>query len=475
MTVTAAAAAERMSTLDAEFFFAEHANVPMHIGSVAVFDGPAPSREDLMRLLEAKLPRVPRYRQVVRAAPLQLLRPVWADDQEFSIRHHIRHAHVPAPGGPDQLRTVASRLFAMPLDRHRPLWEGWLLDGLEGGRWAILSKIHHCMADGIGGNDLMAQIFSTDPAEPLPEVTRWDPAPPPSLAELATDDLRDAMTWPIRGLAAAPGLLRRVAADDLRSYGHGLGQLVRDLTEPSADSLNGPIGPRRRWAWTTAELAELKRIRAARGTTVNDVVLAAVTRAFRDLLDERGELTERMVVRSLVPVSVRGPGEDGAITNRVSAVLANLPVGEPDPLQRLRLLQREMDGLKHTHQAAGAEALTGLLGLVLGVAPAWLALGTRVAYQTPQLLVQTVTTNVPGPRQPLYVLGRRLTALHPYVPIGNAVRVSVAILSYVNTISFGVTADYDSSPDLDFFTLGIQRGLAELTGPPARVASRPER
>jgi diacylglycerol O-acyltransferase / wax synthase len=170
-------------------------------------------------------------------------------------------------------------------------------------------------------------------------------------------------------------------------------------------------------------------------------------------------------------VSVRGPGEDGAITNRVSAVLANLPVGEPDPLQRLRLLQREMDGLKHTRQAAGAEALTGLLGLVLGVAPAWLALGTRVAYQTPQLLVQTVTTNVPGPRQPLYVLGRRLTALHPYVPIGNAVRVSVAILSYVNTVSFGVTADYDSSPDLDFFTRGIQRGLAELTGPPARVAS----
>jgi diacylglycerol O-acyltransferase / wax synthase len=279
------------------------------------------------------------------------------------------------------------------------------------------------------------------------------------------------MTWPIRRLAAAPGLLRRVAADDLRSYGHGLGQLVRDLTEPSADSLNGPIGPRRRWAWTTAELAELKRIRAARGTTVNDVVLAAVTRAFRDLLYERGELTERMVVRSLVPVSVRGPGEDGAITNRVSAVLANLPVGEPDPLRRLRLLQREMDGLKHTRQAAGAEALTGWLGLVLGAAPAWLALGTRVAYRTPQLLVQTVTTNVPGPRQPLYVLGRRLTALHPYVPIGNAVRVSVAILSYVDTVSFGVTADYDSSPDLDFFSRGIQRGLAELTGPPARVAS----
>jgi len=468
MTVPApAAAAERMSALDAEFFFAEHANVPLHIGSVAVFDGPAPSREDLMRLFEAKLPRVPRYRQVVRAAPLQLLRPVWADDQEFSIRHHIRYTQVPAPGGPDQLRAVASRLFARPLDRRRPLWEEWLLDGLDGGRWALLSKIHHCMVDGVGGNDLMAQIFSTDPAEPLPAVARWDPAPPPSLAELVTEDLRDAMTQPLRRLAAAPGLLHRIAADDLRDYGQGLGQLVRALTEPAADSLNGPVGPRRRWAWTTAELAELKRIRAARGATINDVVLAAITRGFRDLLSGRGELTGRMVVRTVVPVSVRGQDEAGAVTNRVSAVLANLPVGEPDPFRRLSLIQREMDGLKHTHQAFSAEALTGLVGLVLGSAPAWLAFGTQAAFRTPQLLVQSVTTNVPGPRRPLYVLGRRLTALHPYVPIGSTVRISVAILSYAGTVSFGVTADYDFSLDLDAFTEGIQRGLAELTTPDA--------
>jgi diacylglycerol O-acyltransferase / wax synthase len=176
------AAAERMSTLDAEFFFAEQGNVPLHIGSVAVFDGPAPSRQDLMRLFEAKLPLVPRYRQVVRAAPFQLLRPVWADDQEFSIRHHIRHTRVPAPGGSEQLRAVASKLFARPLDRHRPLWEEWLLTGLADGRWALVSKIHHCMVDGVGGNDLMAQIFSTDPGEHLPGAAHWDPAPAPSLA-----------------------------------------------------------------------------------------------------------------------------------------------------------------------------------------------------------------------------------------------------------------------------------------------------
>jgi diacylglycerol O-acyltransferase / wax synthase len=342
-------------------------------------------------------------------------------------------------------------------------------------RWAIVSKIHHCMVDGVGGNDLMALIFATDPGERPPAVVPWVPAPRPSLAGQAAGDLSHAVTWPFGWLAGAPGRLRRAAVTDLREYGRGLGQITRDLAEPSADFLNGPIGPRRRWTWTTVDLAELKQIRAAHGATINDVVLAAITRGFRDLLDERHQLTDRMVVRSLVPVSVRGPDEAGAVTNRVSAVLANLPVSEPDPLRRLSLIQREMDGLKQTHQAASADVFTGLLGLVLGAAPGWLAFGTKVAFRTPQLLVQTVTTNVPGPRCPLYVLGRRLTALHPYVPIGDSVRISVAILSYVDTVSFGVTADYDSSADLSVFTEGIECGLAELkqVGIDQRRAHRP--
>jgi hypothetical protein len=332
---------DRMSTLDAEFLYAEHENVPMHIGSVAVFDGPAPTREALMRLFEAKLPRVRRYRQVVRTAPFQLFRPVWVDDDQFAIRHHVRQATVPAPGGPEQLRAVAARLFALRLDRSRPLWEECLLDGLEGGRWAILSKIHHCMVDGIGGNDLMALVFDTDPDERLPEPAGWVPGPRPSLAGLAADDLRDAITWPLRRLAAAPGLLRQAKRQEVLDYGRGLSASARRLAEPSAAFLNGPIGPRRQWMWTT-------------------------------------------------------------------------------------------------HQAVSAEILTGMLGFA---APMWLALGTQAAFRVRQPLVQTVTTNVPGPRTPLYVLGRRMTALHPYVPIGNAVRISVAILSYLDTVSFGVTAE----------------------------------
>jgi len=455
----------RMSTLDAEFFYAEHDNMPMHIGSVAVFDGPSPTREDLMRLFEAKLPRVPRYRQVVRTVPFQLFRPAWADDRNFAIRHHVSQATVPAPGGPEQLRAAAARLFALRLDRSRPLWEEWLLDGLEGGRWAILSKIHHCMVDGIGGNDLMALVFDNSPDERLPEPAAWVPASWPSLAGLTADDLRDAITGPLRRLAAAPGLFRQAKRADVLAYGRGLGASTRRLAAPSAGFLNGPIGPDRRWTWTTASLAELKQIRATHGGTINDVVLAAITAAFRDLLAERQKLTEGLVVRSLVPVSVRGPDEAGAITNRVSAVLANLPAGEPDPLRRLSLIRQEMGNLKDTHQAAGAEILTGMLGFA---APMWLALGTQAAFRTRQPLVQTVTTNVPGPRAPLYVLGRQLTALHPYVPIGNAVRLSVAILSYVDTVSFGVTADADCFADLDVFTAGIRRGLAELSGRAAR-------
>jgi diacylglycerol O-acyltransferase len=311
----------RMSTLDAEFFFAEHDNVPMHMGSVAVFDGPAPAYTDVLRLFASKLPRVPRYRQVVRTVPGQLLRPVWTDDEHFTIRHQVHHATVPAPGDDEQLRAVAAKLFARRLDLSRPLWEEWFLDGLEGGRWAILSKVHHCMADGIGGNDLMTLVFDTDPQARPPEEVKWTPAPGPSLADRAADQLRDALTWPARQLAATSGQLRRAKPRDLLDFGLGLGESARRLAEPSAGFLNGPIGPRRRWAWTTTSLDGLKQIRKAHGGTVNDVVLAVIAGAFRDLLAERDKLADGLVVRSLVPVSTRGPDETGVVTNLVSAVL----------------------------------------------------------------------------------------------------------------------------------------------------------
>lgn len=452
---------ERMSTLDAGFFYVEHDNVPMHLGSLALFEGPPPSYEELTRLIAAKLPLVPRYRQVVRTMPLEVLRPMWVDDGHFEISHHVRHAMVPAPGGKRQLRELAARIFAAPLDRTRPLWEGWLLDGLKEGRWAILSKVHHCVVDGIGGNDLMTAVFDLDPDAECPAPAVWVPEPEPAMLDLMAANLRDAVAGSARQLSALSGWLGQPMppAGEILEYGRGLAAGARRLTVPSASSLNGPIGPNRRWAWAAAPLAEVKEIRSAHGGTVNDVLLAAITRGFRDLLEKRGELEDGLVVRSLVPVSVRRQDEQGMITNRVSAVLANLPAGEPDPLRRLEMIREQMDEIKSTSQAVGAEVLTGMLGFAV---PTLLAFGSRAAFQLPQPLVQTVTTNVPGPRLPLYLLGRRLQRIYPYVPIGDNVRISVAIFSYLERFSFGITADHDAVPDLNVLVKGIRAGLAEL-------------
>jgi diacylglycerol O-acyltransferase / wax synthase len=453
---------ERMSTLDAGFFFVEHTNVPMHLGALAVFEGPAPSYQQLTELYAAKLSRVPRYRQVVRTVPMQVLRPAWADDEHFEVGYHLRRAVVPQPGQAWQLRRLAEQIYAQPLDRSRPLWEAWLLEGIQAGRWAILNKIHHCVVDGIGGTDLMAEIFDLSPdagpsAQPiageLPEETA-------SVGAMATS-IGAAVTWPLRLLAGAPGQVRQQlpAGDDLAAFTQGLTRGARRLAAPSAACLNGPAGRHRRWAWATASLSRVKAIRSELGGTVNDVLLAAITRGFRDLLIERGELAAGLVVRSLVPVSVRSEDERGVTTNRLSAVLANLPVAEADPIQRLRLVRDQMNEIKDTHQGAGAELLIKMLRFA---PPTLLEVGSRAAFQLPQPLVQTVTTNVPGPQFPLYVLGRQMVEAHPYVPIGGNVRLAIAIFSYLGRISFGITADSSAAADLDILAHGIRRGLAEL-------------
>src|SRR5215470_18946782 len=253
---------ERMSTLDAGFFFAEHTNVPMHLGALAVFDGPAPSRQELAELYAAKLSEVPRYRQVVRTAPLQIFHPVWADDEHFDIGCHIRHAKVPKPGRAPELHDLAGQIYARPLDRGRPLWEAWLLDGIEIGRWAILSKVHHCMVDGIGGADLMTAVFDLHPdPEPPGKPAGWQLEPRPSLACMLAGGLRDALTWPLQALGGVPGLIRQrlPGLGELAAFTDGLTSGLRRLTAPSASCLNGPIGPDRRWASTTASLSMVKQ------------------------------------------------------------------------------------------------------------------------------------------------------------------------------------------------------------------------
>jgi diacylglycerol O-acyltransferase / wax synthase len=443
---------ERMSTLDAGFYLVDHCNVPMHLGSVAVFDGPAPQLAELVRLYAARLAGLPRYRQVVRSRPLQLLRPAWVSDADFGIWDHVRYAKVASPGGDAELGDLASRVFAEPLDPRKPLWEAWLLDGLAGGRWAVLSKVHHCMVDGVGGSDLMTVIFGTEP-EPARGCLAAEP-------DGRDDGPGEAVAWPVRQMAAAAGslLTQLPGLPDVICYGRGLARGARRLAVPSMSSLNGPAGPRRRWAWTSASLDDARQIRASLGGSVNDVVLAAVTGSFRRLLHE-AELTPGVVIRSLVPVSLRTATQAGAITNRLSAVLVNLPVGEAELRARLELIRAQTGDLKRTHQAAGPELL---LAMLAPVAPPVLALGLRAAFRVPQPLVQTVTTNVPGPRTPLSALGRPMIAAYPYAPIGGNVRVSVAIYSYLDKLYFGITSDHDAVTDPAALTTGIDQEMAAL-------------
>jgi len=468
---------ERMSTLDAGFYFMEDENVPMHVGSVAVFEGPAPAYGDLVRLLVAKLPRVPRYRQRVRTLPLHLGRPGWVDDEHFQILYHVRHTAVPKPGGEQELRNLAGRVFAQRLDMAKPLWEMWLVEGLQDGRWAVISKVHHCMVDGVAGMDLATILLEMTPDFEQPAPQPWTPEPPPSLTEQLVGGVRDAVVAPLQQLAGLPALARNLPTSrELLDFGRGLPGSLRRLASPAARGLNGRPGPHRRWEWVHANLREVKAIRSAFGGTVNDVVLAAVSSGFRDLIDGRGQLSDGQVVRSLVPVSVRAPSERGTLNNRVSALLVNLPVGEPNPLLRLEALRAQMDDLKSSRQAIGAQALTELAGFA---APTLLAMGSRLAFRFPQALMQTVTTNVPGPRFPLYMLGKKLVEIYPYVPIAANLRISIGIFSYLDQLNFGINADFDSEPDIAVLSKGIRAGFDELLAlaapePPA-VAEAPAR
>jgi WS/DGAT/MGAT family acyltransferase len=468
---------DRMSALDAGFFYAESVNTPMHVGSVAVFEGPAPTYGDVVRLLLSKLPLVPRYRQRVRPVPMQLGRPLWVDDPHFQILYHVRHTAVPGPGSDEQLRNLAGRVLGQRLDMAKPLWELWLVEGLADNRWAIISKVHHCMVDGVAGTDLMELMFDLDPDATHDAPQDWTPQRTPSSLSLMAGAVSETVAHPLQQLASMPSLGTAVRAakslaDSSRTLAQTVPSLAKQAITPTARSLNGPIGPHRRWAWTDGKFAEFKAVRTALGGTVNDVVLTAITAGFRDLLEGRGELSsEKLVVRSMVPVSVRQADERGSLNNQVSAVFVDLPVGEPDPVARLNSLRGQMDEYKKAMQAVDARSIISMGNFV---APTLLSLGVRAALQAGQLWCQAVTTNVPGPRVPLYVLGRRMCSANAYVPIAGGTRCSIGIFSYLNTMTFGINADFDGYPDIDILSGGIRRGIEELLAIAAKQTNAKE-
>lgn len=460
---------QRLSPLDASFLHMEDDTSSMHIASTAIFEGPPPAHEDIVRMVAGKLPLVPRYRQKVRFVPFELGRPVWVDDVHFNLEYHVRHTALPKPGSDEQLRNLVGRVMSQRLDRAKPLWEMWVVEGLEDGHWALISKSHHAMVDGVSGTDLLAVMLDSEPEPVRSDPPPWHPAPEVSEAEFVGMAVAERMLSPYEALRSARALVirpRRLAREVIANA-RGLASLSQLLTPTTATSLNGPIGPHRRYTWSRAQVSDVKVVRAALGGTLNDVVLAAITQGFRELLLSRGEPVEGRTVRTMVPVSVRKADQKGSYDNRVSAMFAELPVGLEDPVERLRSISAQLKGLKESQQAVAGETLTSLAGFA---PPALLAAGTRVAARMPQRNLNTVTTNVPGPRVQLYAAGRKMLEAFPYVPLAGSIRIGVAIFSYLDSLNFGITGDYDSNPDLDVLAAGICAGLGDLQKAAREVA-----
>jgi WS/DGAT/MGAT family acyltransferase len=454
---------ETMSPLDASFLHIEDAVTHMHIGSVGIFEGPPPGPGEVKDAIAARLPLVPRYRQKVRFVPFTLGRPVWVDDPYFNLDYHVRRTALPSPGGDDELRNLVGRVMSQQLDRNKPLWELWVAEGLDSGRWALISKTHHCMVDGVSATDLLSVILSSDRETETKPPGRWHPEREPNSLNLVTHSLSGRAASPYEATRTALAAVRgpRRVAKKAVDTGRGLANFRTLLAPGATSSLNGPIGPHRRWDWARARLSDIKRIREQHGGTVNDVVLAVITRGFRELLLSRGESVSDKVIRTMVPVSVRAEEERGTYNNKVSAMFAELPIGLEDPDERLLAVHQQMQDLKQSGQAVAAERLTALSGF----APAMLlALAGRVGTRLPQTAVNTVTTNVPGPQKPLYLVGRRMLEAFPFVPLGGHVRVGIAIFSYDGGINFGVTGDRDTADDIDVLCRGIEGGVAELLG-----------
>jgi WS/DGAT/MGAT family acyltransferase len=453
---------DRLSAVDASFLAQERANSHMHVGAVLIFEGPAPAYEDFLDHIRSRLHLVPRYRHKLAFPPLETGRPIWIDDPRFNLSYHVRHTALPQPGSEDQLRALAARIHSQRLDRAKPLWETWLVQGLEGGRFALISKSHHALVDGISGVDLMTVLFDTTPVpQAAPhEDEPWVAAPEPSGVALAARGLRGLTRLPFELAGGALSAATRPAdsLDKLREALEGIGEVAwAGLNPAPATPLNVPIGPHRRLAFVRNDLDQFKLVKNALGGTVNDVVLTVVAGGLRTWLRSRGVRTEGLELRALVPVSVRGSHQRGELGNRIVVMRGPLPVYVADPTARLRVVRQAMDGLKDSKQAVGAEVITGLEALA---PPTILAQASRLQFST--RLFNLLVTNVPGPQFPLYVLGRGLEDLFPIAFLPENQALAIAVMSYNGRMDFGLLGDYDAMADLDDLGQALRDSLSEL-------------
>jgi WS/DGAT/MGAT family acyltransferase len=465
---------DRLSPLDASFLFAEDRTRAMHVGGVMTFAPPAGGfdLDAFAALIGRRLALVPRYRQKVREVPGHLGLPVWVDDPDFDLDYHVRRSALPRPGSDEQLRALVGRLIARRLDRSRPLWEIYLVEGLSGGRFAVVTKTHHAMVDGLASMDIGALLLDTTPEPRETDAEEWHPATEPSALELATDAVLEAWRQPrtVFDVMARAGADAREAVAGLERAVATLTTLASATSGRPVHPLNAVTGEQRRFATAATTLADHRAVRAARGGTVNDVVLAVVTGALRRWMMTRGEpLTAGAAVRALVPVSVRGRrGDDRtaggggaapAVGNSLSAYFVELPVGEDDPLRRLEAVSAAMAAHKAAGQAVGAATLIRLAGLA---PPTLHSLGVRLASQFSSQVYNVLVTNVPGPPRPLYARGARMLDMYPVVPLAGGQAVSIGITSYDGGMHYGLTADRDAVPDVDVLACALTEALAEL-------------
>ncbi len=456
---------ERLTALDVSFLYLEEPTTPMHVGGLAVFEPPDEGfdYDRLVALIEQRISLVPRYRQKIKWVPGHLANPVWVDDATFDIAFHVRRSALPRPGSEAQLRELVGRLMSRRLDRHRPLWEIYLVEGLQGGRIGVITKTHHALVDGVSAVDIGQVILDVTPTPREVPEDLWMPAPSPSGPGMVVDAVTELVRRPTAVVDTVRMGILDVRATASRVVGAlgGLAAAARVAVRPAPDSpLNVSIGEQRRFGIARTDLDDYKRVRKAHGGTVNDVVLTAVAGALRSWLLSRGEsVTGKSTIRAMVPVSVRAEHQQGALGNRVSSYLVDLPVGEPNPIVRLSQVSYAMKAHKESGQSVAADALVALSGFA---PPTLHSLGARVANGVTRRLFNVVVTNVPGPQFPLYAAGAQMVEMFPVVPLAKGQALSVGLTSYNGRVYYGLNADRDALPDVEVIGSLIEESLAEL-------------
>lgn len=451
---------DRLSAIDASFLLQEGPTSHAHVGGVVLVAGPAPSRHDLRRRVASRLDFMPRYRHRLAHGVFDRARPVWVDDPGFDLDHHVRHMLLAAPARRRQLERAVANLFGLPLDRSRPLWEIWMIEGLQDDALAMVFKVHHAMADGSAGIDLLTLLCDADSAEPG-SMGGWSPQRTPGSAELTTRAVRGGLGAVAR--LAAAGHAARPSSSALAQavpVGRGAAGLLRGLLRtPPPTPLTAPIGPDRRVSLVSCRLSDAKLVKAQLGGTVNDVVLAVVSGALRRFLLSRGIQTSGLQLTALVPVSLREPRDNGRPGNRIAVMRGTLPVHVADPVERLRVVRESMNALKASNQARATEALITAQNFL---PPVLLPLITRINV-SPRMF-NVLVTNLPGPPFELSVLGRQLLEAYPIALLQPEHPLAIAIASYNGQLNFGLLGDYDAMPDLELVADGIRAELATLMG-----------